>query len=339
MIHAKIVSFTGRGAALGARVAAALPEMLAERYDRGEDPSLRKTALSRFAQQAMVDCDLIIFIGAAGIAVRAAAPYLAGKQFDPAVLVIDEGGRFVISLLSGHLGGANAHARRLAEALGAQPVITTATDGRGVFAVDTWAKEQGMHVLETARIREISGALLRGESVGFVSDFPVEGRIPMKIETRGVFRAGFAVTLNSESAPFETTLHLIPKIVHLGLGCKRGTGAETIENAVKAALDTAKIPMEAVKCAASIDLKADEPGLAAFCAAHGLPFDTFSADALAAVEGDFTPSAFVQTTVGVDNVCERAAVCSSGNGRLILRKTARDGVTVALAAEEWRVRF
>ncbi len=103
MTHAKIVSFTGRGAALAARVQRSLPGVLAERYDRAGDPSLRKTQLSRFAQQAMADCGLLICIGAAGIAVRAVAPYLAGKAFDPAVLVLDENGCFVIPLLSGHL--------------------------------------------------------------------------------------------------------------------------------------------------------------------------------------------------------------------------------------------
>ena len=124
MTHAKIVSFTSRGAALAERVQGCLTDALAERYDRSG--GLRKTSLSRFAQQAMVDCDLIIFIGAAGIAVRAVAPYLVGKAFDPAVLVLDENGRFVIPILSGHLGGANAFARQHARALRPPRGIKTA---------------------------------------------------------------------------------------------------------------------------------------------------------------------------------------------------------------------
>lgn len=339
MTHAKIVSFTDRGAALALRVRESLSGMLAERYDRFGDLSLRKTALSRFAQQAMVDCELIVFIGAAGIAVRAVAPYLAGKAFDPAVLVLDENGRFVIPLLSGHLGGANAFALGLAGALGAQAVITTATDGRGVFAADSWAREQNLVVLETGRIRKVSAALLRGERVGFRSEAPVEGRIPPGLETRGSFPAGIAVGFDTRSEPFGCTLHLVPRAVYAGIGCRRGAGERAIEAAVRAALEAAGLPWEALCAAATIDRKAREPGLAGFCAAHGLALSAFSAEELAGVPGEFTASAFVRETVGVENVCERAAVCAAKGGRLLLAKTVRDGVTVALAAGERRVSF
>lgn len=338
MTHAKIVSFTACGAALAGRVRDCLPGMLTERYDRAGDISLRKTALSRFAQQAMVDCDLLIFIGAAGIAVRAAAPYLSGKAFDPAVLVLDENGRFVISLLSGHLGGANEYTRRLADALGAQAVITTATDGRGVFAVDAWARAQNLLVLETARIREVSAALLRGERVGFRCEGEIEGRIPPGLETRGDYPVGISVGFDTAAEPFACTLHLVPRAVHIGIGCRRGASAEAIGAAVKAALGQARLPSGALRQAATIDRKADEPGLAAFCAAAGLPLQIFTAEALAAAPGAFTPSEFVLNTVGVDNVCERAAVCSAKGG-LLLRKTAKNGATAALAAEKWKICF
>ena len=164
MKHAKFVSFTEIGAQTAAKAARLLPDFLCERYARTVDLSLSNTSLPRFAQQAMVDCDLIVFVGAAGIAVRAAAPYLAGKAYDPAVVVIDEQGRFVIPLLSGHLGGANELAGRLAEGLGATAVITTATDGRAVFAVDSWAKSHECVVFDPENIKYISGALLRGDT-------------------------------------------------------------------------------------------------------------------------------------------------------------------------------
>lgn len=339
MIRAKIVSFTARGAALAERVRGCLPGKLAECYDRAGDPSLRTTALSRFTQQAMADADLLIFIGATGIAVRMTAPYLQGKAFDPAVLVIDEGGRFVIPLLSGHLGGANESARRLAEALGAQAVITTATDGRGVFAVDDWARQQGLFVAETDRIRAVSAALLRGERVGFRSEGPVEGCILSDLETRGTCPVGFTVGFDTAAEPFACTLHLVPRAVHIGIGCKRGAGEAAIAAAVQQALDAAGLPWQALRQAATIDRKAGEPGLAAFCASHGLPLAVYTAEELKDVPGVFAASAFVEETVGVDNVCERAAVRSSGNGQLLCGKTARDGVTAAIAAEEWRVCF
>ena len=169
-----------------------------QRYARTVDLSLSNTSLPRFAQQAMVDCDLIVFVGAAGIAVRAAAPYLAGKAYDPAVVVIDEQGRFVIPLLSGHLGGANELAGRLAEGLGATAVITTATDGRAVFAVDSWAKSHECVVFDPENIKYISGALLRGDTVGLRSAFPVDGLLPAHIDTKTAAESGFVIGFDTE---------------------------------------------------------------------------------------------------------------------------------------------
>lgn len=339
MKHAKFVSFTVIGAETAARAAALLPDFLTERYARTVDPSLTGTKLARFAQQAMVDCDLIVFVGAMGIALRAVAPYLQGKAVDPAVVVIDEAGRFVIPVLSGHLGGANALAERLAQGLGAQAVVTTATDGRGVFAVDTWASAQGCTVTDPAQIKHISGALLRGETVGLRTEFSVDGLLPSHISLSHEAESGFVIGFDTMCAPFTHTLHLVPCIVHLGIGCRRGTAAELIERAAQAALEYVGIPWEAVRGVASIDVKKDEPGLLLFCEKQGLPFCTYTAEQLAAVTGDFTPSQFVRETVGVDNVCERAAMRSAGSGRLLCRKTALDGVTVAIAVEDWRVRF
>ena len=339
MKHAKFVSFTEVGARTAAKAAALLPDFLTERYARTVDPSLAGTSLSRFAQQAMVDCDLIVFVGAAGIAVRAVAPYLAGKAYDPAVVVIDEAGKFVIPILSGHLGGANELAERLADDLGAQAVVTTATDGRDVFAVDNWAKDNGCTVLDPPNIKHVSGALLRGETVGVRSDFPVDGRLPAHISLDADAESGFVIGFDTKAAPFAHTLHLVPRIVYIGIGCRRGTDAEKIESAVQEALEAAGVPRESVCDAASIDIKKDEPGLLLFCETHGLALATFPAETLRQAAGDFTPSAFVAETVGVDNVCERAAVCAAGGGRLLCRKTARDGVTVALAARDFRVTF
>lgn len=339
MKHAKFVSFTAVGAQTARKAAALLPDFLAERYARTVDESLSGTALARFAQQAMVDCDLIVFVGATGIAVRAVAPYLAGKAFDPAVIVIDEAGRFVIPLLSGHLGGANALAERLADGLGATAVLTTATDGRAAFAVDSWAAAHDCIVIDPEHIKHVSGALLRGEPIGLRSDFPVDGRLPAQVTLSGAPESGFVIGFDPETTPFRHTLHLVPRIVFLGIGCRRGTDEKSIQTAVQAALDAAGVPWAAVRGAASIDIKKNEPGLLHFCTDRGLPLTVFSAAELQTAPGEFTPSAFVARTVGVDNVCERAAVCAADGGTLLCRKTAQDGVTVALAQRDWRACF
>jgi len=374
MIHAKLVSFTARGAQTLEHVAQALehvaqmreqieppadaePAVCVERYLRTVDPSLTHTQLSRFAQQAMVDCDLLIFVGATGIAVRAIAPYLQGKAFDPAVLVLDEAGRFVIPLLSGHIGGANAFAERIAAALGAQAVVTTATDGRGVFAVDIWAKTQGCVIVDTEPIRHVSGALLRGYTVGLTSRFPVDGILPPHIRLDSTShpmltqatpvdsdncclgQVGIYIGYDTSFAPYAHTLHLVPRWVHVGIGCRKGATQSQIETAVTDVLHIAGIPAEAVCAVASIVQKQNEPGLLLFCQTWHVPFRVFSAEKLQQAPGRFTASAFVQSTVGVDNVCERAAVCSAGGGRLLYPKTARGGVTVALAEQPRRLSF
>ena len=242
MKHAKFVSFTLCGAQTAQKAAKCLPEFRCERYARTVDLSLSGTSLKRFAQQAMVDCDLIVFTGATGIAVRAVAPYLMGKACDPAVIVIDEQGKFVIPLLSGHLGGANEIAQKIAEGLGAVPVLTTATDGRQVFAVDTWAKAQGCAVMEPHYIKYVSGALLRGETAGVRSAFPVDGLLPLHIDLKKDADSGFTIGFDTEAQPFAHTLHLVPRIAHLGIGCRRGTSAADIEQTVRAALTAAKTP-------------------------------------------------------------------------------------------------
>ncbi len=337
MIRVKIVSFTARGAQTAARAAAALTDCCVERYARGVDRSLHQTRLSRMVQQAMVDCDLIVFVGATGIAVRMCAPFLQGKQYDPAVVVIDEQGKFVISLLSGHLGGANALAQELADGLHAQAVITTATDGRGAFAVDSWAKAHGCTVYEVDQIKHISGAILAEQTVGFQSDFPISGDFPKGLAEAG--NSGIVVSVRTEQKPFAHTLHLVPKIVTLGIGCRRGTPMEEIERAVYAVLEEEQMPVSAICAVASIDVKKDELGLCAFCQKQGLPFLTYTAQELLEVSGEFSASAFVQRTVGVDNVCERAALKASEGGQLLRRKTPCGGITVALAMRNWEVVF
>lgn len=337
MIRVKIISFTEQGAKTGERAANVLSGCSVECYARGVDASIRYTKLSRMVQQAMVDCDLIVFVGATGIAVRMCAPFLQGKQYDPAVVVIDEQARFVISLLSGHLGGANALAQRLAEGLHAQAVITTATDGRGAFAVDTWAKAHNCTVHEVDRIKYISGAILAGQSVGFQSDFPVSGVLPEGVVAQG--DSGMVLSVRTNQTPFGHTLHLIPRIVTLGIGCRRGTPQDAIEQAVSQVLEEEHMPWSAICAVASIDVKKDELGLCAFCQQHALPFLTYTAQELQGVPGQFAASAFVQHTVGVDNVCERAAIKASENGHLLRGKTPCGGITVALAVHNWEVVF
>lgn len=337
-----LLSYTTRGRALAARVADIM---------KNEGHGCRTFALPKFAQegdehltlsasdwarQGFEQADALIFCCASGIAVRAIAPHVRDKRTDPAVLVIDERGTFIIPLLSGHLGGANALAESLAKQLGATPVLTTATDVNGLFAVDVFAKANDLYIEDMALAKAVSAALLAGEKVGFRSDLPVEGALPAGL-TPGEADLGILVSAADEK-PFPRTLRLIPRRYAAGLGCRRGKSEAELEAFLTENLARCGVGVHELKAISSIDLKKDEPGLVALANKLGLPFLTYSAEELQAAPGDFTPSAFVKETTGVDSVCERAAVLASG-GMLVVKKVAENGMTFALAKKEEAIRF
>lgn len=281
------------------------------------------------------DRDALIFVGAAGIAVRAIAPHAASKRSDPAVLCVDEAGQFVIPLLSGHIGGANALARRLASALDATAVITTATDVNGRFSVDAWAAEHGLAITSMALAKRVSAEILTHD-VPFWSDAARPERLPEGLVWADAGPLGICVSVR-DLKPFGDTLLLVPRALEIGVGCRRGTPAEAVQAAIGKVLSENNLRPEAVASVASIDVKADEAGLIACCEANGWPAAFYSAERLNAVPGAFSKSDFVRNTVGVDNVCERAA--AARGGRLIVRKTALNGVTVAVAEMKWGIEF
>ena len=317
-----LTAFTARGKALAERLKAELGGTV-----RTEEE------LADWTQAAFNAREALIFVGAAGIAMRSVAPYIRSKATDPAILCVDETGHWVIPLLSGHLGGANALALRVAALTSGEAVITTATDLNGLFAVDLWAKKQGMTVLQPERIKQVSARLLRGEDIVVDCPYPVTGSIP-----EHVCLGSPGDVLVSYRKTDSDALQLVPRVLTLGVGCKRGTSSDTLEQAFKAFCTERGILPMAFTSAASIDLKRDEAGLLRFCKAHGWPLHFYSAEELRGAEGAFTASAFVESVIGVDNVCERAAALSAG-GRLVERKYVRDGVTFAAAVHyvnyEW----
>ena len=323
------LAFTEKGLALAQKLAEALPGSVTRCGHGG-------VSLAAWTAQEFPRQDALIFVGAVGIAVRAIAPHCHSKATDPAVVVVDECGRFAIPLLSGHLGGANDLARDISAVCGAVPVITTATDANGIFAVDEWAKHQNCMVLEPERIKRVSGKLLAGNCTAYWSDFPIEGTAPFGvIPAQTPDASDFALTLS----PSGDALHLVPRIGVLGVGCKRGTSAQQLETAFASFCETHRLAPQCIISAASIDLKQSEEGLLDFCKNHRWNIQFFSAKQLQTAPGPFTASPFVQSITGVDNVCERAAVLASG-GSIRIPKQAGGGVTFALAlrpfAPNWR---
>lgn len=344
-----IISFTAKGRMLSEKINHLLGQQLhmhqyckSEKYlFQGEDgPKCCKESLNDWTKVQFSMGRAILFIGACGIAVRAIAPHLKDKLSDVPVLVMDEAGNYIIPILSGHYGGANELGRMIAEKTGAAAVITTATDINRRFAVDLFAKKNHLVIGDKNAIKKISSSILAGEKVSVAVEGCVKGDIPKELTL--VETGSEASVLISPYRRFEWTnvLQLYPKAFVLGIGCRRGKGCAEIEGTVGKQLERLCIPLEAVAKVASADLKKDEAGLCAFAERHGLSFETFSPEALAAVAGEYTASAFVERQLGVDNVCERAAMAASGaGGRLILRKQAENGITLAVAERKWSVSF
>ena len=297
----------------------------------------------------------LLFIGACGIAVRAIAPFLTDKLNDVPVLVMDEQGRFVIPVLAGHVGGANELAVSLAERMGSTPVITTATDLNHCFAVDLFARRNALHIVNKDGIAKVSSRILAGEEVTMAVEeghfreeeagIPGEKRLLEEINVpegiRLVSTESLADVLVAPASYGQgRLLTLRPKEYVIGIGCKRGKAAEQIDHFVHRVLKESGISMEQVAAFASIDRKKDEEGILWMSSHYGIPFVTYSAEELQQVEGTVHASEFVKSQVGVDNVCERAALRFSGpDGILITGKQAEDGITAAIVKRIWSVSF
>lgn len=246
--------------------------------------------------------NILVFIGAMGIAVRAIAPFCKDKTKDAAVIVIDEKGTFVIPVLSGHIGGGVEAAKDIAARIGAIPVITTATDVQNEFAVDVFAKKNDLGIDDMKKAKEFSMTLLAGNEAQFIVS-------PNKKES--------------------SKLHLIPKCTVIGMGCRKGKSVSELYDFLCEILDEKSIDIRSIKALVSADKKKDEEGLIQLSERLGVPFITYSSDVLMKQEGDFEHSDLVMEVTGSDNVCERS-VSAYGCQNIIQRKTKKNGMTLAI---------
>ncbi|UZP66221.1 cobalamin biosynthesis protein [Desulfovibrio mangrovi] len=343
-----VYALTPQGAEIARRLAAeygglvCVPERMAKAGEHGFG-TLRECVgegYSRFARH--------IFVAAAGIVVRCIAPHLQHKSTDPAVVVLDQQGRFAISLVSGHLGGANALAQDVARITGGTAVITTATDTESLPSLDMVAMEAGCAIHNTPAIKHVNGALLAGQPV---TVFDPEDRLSLQTgphahlftftDTMAEAACGGAAVLVTWRDPMcmalgEQTLTLHPKVLHLGIGCRKGRSADAIESFVRKELATRMIALESVADIASVDAKADEAGLLEAAQRLGVPIQFYAADALKGIKVP-NPSAAPEKAVGTRSVAEAAAIVAAGTERgagiLIQEKLKDSGTTLAVAME------
>jgi len=332
--------FSAQGLALARRIAASLPvdihapERLAGQAGQGVRPfaDIRGLLARTFARYPRH-----VFLGAAGIAVRAIAPHLRGKTVDPAVAVLDHEARFAVSLVSGHLGGANELARELARITGATPVITTGTDVAGLPAVDELARRRGMALGNLPAAKAVSAALLEGR---LVQVFDPEGRLLEGEDCDGLF----AATAPEDWDPalpgvwchwragglFPQTFRLYPRCLGLGLGSRKNVPESEILAHIATVFAQQGLCPQSVAAVGTASIKRADPGLCAAAAALGPEVVFYAPEALAAVEAAGQSETVLRRT-GTGSVSEAAALLLTGNGELVSPKSKTGRVTCAVA--------
>ena len=274
-------------------------------------------SLESWTERMFEEHAAIVFVGSVGIAVRAIAPFVKDKLSDSPVIVIDDLGRFVIPLLSGHVGGADKLAAMIAQLTGATEVITTSTDIHGAFAADVFATENALRIVNREGIKKVSAKAIEGKPITIsVKDYPPDGPVDIVI---------------ADETDSEYSLLLSPKEYTLGVGMKRGYDRLRAEEFILKVVKDNGLDMDMIYAVCTIDLKQNEDAIRYVCDKYSIPLITFEASVLKKAKGDFASSSFVNETVGVDNVCERAAVLGAGpSGSLCRGKVTGEGITAAI---------
>ena len=330
------------GAQLGRALAKALGgELLAPADLAGEFGAAPYDAIVPAVAARFTDYRAHVFVAASGIVVRAVGSLLKGKDVDPAVVVVDQRGRFAVSLVSGHLGGANDLAREVAAVTAGAAVITTATDVEDLPAVDQLARERGLTVANVAAIKPVNVAVLAGDTIqvldpeghlglaGAPEDWLERFNFLPDASAWVAGRPGVWVTWRAME-PAEGMLVLHPVCLAVGVGCHRGVGADEIAAAVTGVLDEHGLALASVLGLASITAKADEPGLLEAAGRLGRGLFFYDAAALAEMDVKNT-SETVKKHMGVGSVSEASALKLAGGGALLVEKCIKGDVTVAVA--------
>lgn len=337
-----IYAVTRQGVALARRLAVDVGGTVHATRRFAEDAGVRPfDSLPELVAANFTEYDGHVFIAAAGIVVRCIAPHVVDKASDPAVVCMDQEGRFAVSLLSGHLGGGNELAARCAASVGGQPVITTATDSAGLPSLDMLAASRDMAIGNIDRVKVVNGALLDRQPVqmhdpdnllGVAGDTrfsPVSRRGDWKQGVPGVWVSVY------DDCPDAEALWLYPRELMLGVGCRRGVAGDEIFLHIRDVFDRAGLSLEAVGGLASVDAKRDEAGLLEAAATLDVDPVFYSGDRLESVEAP-NPSGTVKRRMGVASVSEASAILLSEGGDLLVEKTKTKTVTLAVARRRKR---
>ena len=269
--------------------------------------------------------DLHIFVAATGAVVRIIEGKFISKDTDPAVITIDDHANFVISLLSGHLGGANEECKKIADGIGAIPVITTASDVGGKIAVDILSQKIKAKLESLDDAKKVTSLIVNGENVSI--------HLPKNIVENNKNCAGAIIVSNRKNIEISK---IIPKNIILGIGCKRNTPKEKIIEKINYVMETQNLEMSSIKRSASAWVKSDEIGLLEAMEELNIPIEFFEKEEILKVENLVEErSEFVKNQIGVYGVSEPCAyLASSKRGSFLVKKVKLGGVTISIFEEE-----
>ncbi len=330
-----IIYITDNGGRVAERLKSLLPDAEIARYSlAGVEDLWRRN-------------ETLVFIMASGIVVRTIAPLLKDKRTDPAVVVLDEAGKHAISLVGGHLGGANDLAREIAAHLGGEAVITTASDVNNLPSIDLWARDNNLVIENWDVLPLVATSYLNNGGLRVYCDIPLE--LPPEFlrmadprfadaiitNSRDVYAGSPRCTITGEGCStgacrVKGQLTLRPVNLVTGIGCNSGTSLDEIENAVQRTLDEHDLVFLSLHSLATIDIKGSEPGLRGFAEKYGLALRTYSRSELNAVPGVARSEAAFKAT-GAYGVAEPAALLAAGADKLLVPKQKKGNVTVAVA--------
>lgn len=284
--------------------------------------------------------DMIIFIMATGIVVRVIAPYIKHKTIDPGIIVMDEKGKYVISLLSGHIGGANKYTKELAYYLKASPVITTSSDVKDTIAVDMLAMKLNCYVEDLEYAKIVTAHIVNDYNIGIISSIPINIKLPsqfIKLNEENIedsinkFNIKSLINISDNKLQGSCPIsNLIPKNIIVGIGCRRGKTKEEIIDQLNKTCNEYNININKISKISTVEVKKDEVGLIELAEKLKVPLEIISLDSIREVQHQFDGSSFVEKTIGVKCVCEPCGYISSNYGKCIVNKVKNNGITISL---------
>lgn len=298
-----------------------------------------KGGIKNLLNSAWKEYDGFIFISATGIALRMINPYIQNKTIDPAIVVVDDMGKFSISLLSGHIGGGNDLAQYIGAEIGAIPVITTATDNRGIESIDNFAKKNNYYIEDMKTVTTITSMMVNGKTIGLYTEEDIIinynniiivkdlNNIDSKIDGLIIISSEIHKDKNIE---IPKTI-LIPKNINIGMGCRKGVESERIIRVIEEIFYSENLYIKGIKAIGTVEVKKDEKGIIDSTKHFNCPMEIFTIDEIKEVEDKFEKSQFVKDTIGVYSVSEPTAYLLGGN--MISKKSKHNGITISISKE------